>query len=136
MYQMTAEYIGGLRTNGVHVKSGNMLITDAPIDNNGKGEAYSPTDLVCAALCNCMMTIMGIVSDKDDIPLVGLKATIEKTMTSELPRKIAKIKIDFTHSDPALLSQKAKDVLKRSAFTCPVALSLHPEIVQEVSFNF
>lgn len=136
MYQMTAEYIGGLRTNGVHVKSGNTLITDAPTDNNGKGEAYSPTDLVCAALCNCMMTIMGIVSDRDAISLAGLKATIEKTMTSELPRKIAKIKIEFTHPNPTLLTQKDKDVLKRSAFTCPVALSLHPEIVQDISFNF
>jgi len=136
MYQMTAEYIGGLRTNGVHVKSGNTLITDAPTDNNGKGEAYSPTDLVCAALCNCMMTIMGIVSDRDAISLAGLKADIEKTMTSELPRKIAKIKIEFTHPNPTLLTQKDKDVLKRSAFTCPVALSLHPEIVQDISFNF
>ncbi|WP_299250451.1 OsmC family protein [uncultured Cytophaga sp.] len=136
MYQLTAEYIGGLRTNGVHVKSGNTLITDAPTDNNGKGEAYSPTDLVCAALCNCMMTIMGIVSDRDAISLAGLKAAIEKTMTSELPRKIAKIKIEFTHPNPTLLTQKDKDVLKRSAFTCPVALSLHPEIVQDISFNF
>lgn len=136
MYQMTSEYIGGLRTNGIHVKSGNTLITDAPTDNNGKGEAYSPTDLVCAALCNCMMTIMGIVSERDGIQLIGLKSTIEKIMTSELPRKIAVIKINFTHPNPILLSQKDKDVLKRSALTCPVALSLHPEIVQEVLFNF
>ena len=136
MYQMTAEYIGQLRTNGTHVKSGKTMITDAPTDNNGKGEAYSPTDLVCAALCNCMMTIMGIVSERDGISLKGITATIEKTMTGEAPRKIAKIKIDFTHPNPEILSTKQAEVLKRAAYTCPVALSLHPEIVQEVSFNF
>jgi len=133
---MTAEYIGQLRTNGTHVKSGKTIVTDAPTDNNGKGEAYSPTDLVCAALCNCMMTIMGIVSERDGILLKGITATIEKTMTGEAPRKIAKIKIDFTHPNPEILSTKQADVLKRAAYTCPVALSLHPEIVQEVSFNF
>ena len=93
MYQMTAEYIGDLRATGKHLKSGNTLVTDAPIDNNGKGEAYSPTDLVSAALCNCMMTIMGIVAKRDDIPLTSLSATIEKIMTAESPRKIARIKI-------------------------------------------
>src|SRR6478735_5172912 len=100
MYQMTAEYIGELITNGTHIKSGKTIVTDAPTDNNGKGDAYSPTDLVCAALCNCMITIMGIVSERENIPLTGITATIEKTMTSQPPRKIAKIKIDFTHSNP------------------------------------
>ena len=133
---MTAEYIGELRTNGTHIKSGKTIVTDAPIDNNGKGDAYSPTDLVCAALCNCMITIMGIVAERDAIPLKRLSAKIHKTMTSEPPRKIAKIKIDFTHPNPELLSTKQAEVLKRAAYTCPVALSLHPEIVQDVTFNF
>lgn len=133
---MTAEYMGELRTNGTHIKSGKTIVTDAPTDNNGKGDAYSPTDLVCAALCNCMITIMGIVSERDVISLKGITATIQKTMTSEPPRKIAKIKIDFTHPNPESLSTKQAEVLKRAAHTCPVALSLHPEIVQEVSFNF
>jgi len=133
---MTAEYIGELRTNGMHIKSGKTIVTDAPIDNNGKGDAYSPTDLVCAALCNCMITIMGIVAERDAIPLKRLSAKIHKTMTSEPPRKIAKIKIDFTHPNPELLSTKQAEVLKRAAYTCPVALSLHPEIVQDVTFNF
>jgi len=136
MYQMTAEYIGGLRSTGKHIKSGNTIVTDAPVDNNGKGEAYSPTDLVSAALCNCMMTIMGIVAERDQIPVVGIKATIEKIMTTEPPRKIAKIKIDFTHPTPEVLTAKQAEVLKRAAHTCPVALCLHPEIVQEVTFNF
>jgi putative redox protein len=136
MYQMTAEYIGGLRSTGKHIKSGNTIVTDAPVDNNGKGEAYSPTDLVSAALCNCMITIMGIVAEREQIQLVGITATIEKFMTAEPPRKIAKIKIDFTHPAPQLLTAKQAEVLKRAAHTCPVALSLHPEIVQEVTFNF
>ena len=133
---MTAEYIGNLRATGKHLKSGNTIVTDAPIDNNGRGEAYSPTDLVSAALCNCMMTIMGIVAKRDDIPLTSLSATIEKVMTSEPPRKIAKIKIDFTYPNPEILSSKQAEILKRAAHTCPVALCLHPDIVQDVTFNF
>jgi uncharacterized OsmC-like protein len=136
MYQMTAEYMGELRTSGTHIKSGKTIVTDAPTDNNGKGDAYSPTDLVCAALCNCMITIMGIVSERENISLKGISATIEKTMTTEPPRKIAKIKIEFTHPNPELLNTKQADVLKRAAHTCPVALCLHPDIIQEVSFNF
>jgi putative redox protein len=136
MYQMTAEYLGELRVQGTHMKSGNSLVTDAPIDNNGKGDAYSPTDLVCAALCNCMLTIMGIVSNRENIQLEGLKAKIEKVMTSEAPRKIAQIKIAFTHPNPAIITTKQAEILKRAAHTCPVALSLHPEIKQEVVFNF
>ncbi|HSY60928.1 MAG TPA: OsmC family protein [Cytophaga sp.] len=133
---MTAEYMGELRTNGTHIKSGKTIVTDAPTDNNGKGDAYSPTDLVSAALCNCMITIMGITANRENIPLTGIKATIEKIMTAQPPRKIAKIKIDFMHPSPELLNAKQADLLKHAAHTCPVALSLHPEIVQEVAFNF
>ncbi|MGN6648042.1 MAG: OsmC family protein [Cytophaga sp.] len=136
MYQMTAEYVGELRTTGKHLKSGNTIVTDPPVDNNGKGEAYSPTDLVAAALCSCMMTIMGIVAKRDNIPLTSLTATIEKVMTAEPPRKIAKIKIDFTYPNPENLTPKQAEILKRAAHTCPVALSLHPDIVQETTFNF
>lgn len=136
MYQMTAEYIGGLRTAGKHIKSGNTVVTDAPVDNNGRGEAYSPTDLVCTALCSCMMTVMGIVAARENIVFEGITATIEKVMTAEPPRKIAEIHIVFTLPDPKQLSQKQAEILKRAAHTCPVALSLHPDIVQNVSFNF
>ncbi|ABG60427.1 OsmC family protein [Cytophaga hutchinsonii] len=136
MYQMTAEYLGGLRTTGTHLKSGNTVITDAPTDNNGRGEAYSPTDLVSAALCSCMMTIMGIVAARENIVFEGITATIEKIMTKEPPRKIAGIHIAFTLPDPQQLTPKQAEILKRAAHTCPVALSLHPDIVQEVSFNF
>lgn len=136
MYQMTAEYLGGLRTSATHLKSGISILTDAPIDNNGKGEAFSPSDLVCTALCNCMITIMGIVANREQIELTGLTATIEKTMTSELPRKIAAIRIEFQHPDPKLLNEKQAILLKRAAETCPVALSIHPDIKTELGFNF
>jgi putative redox protein len=136
MYQMTAEYLGDLRTSGIHLKSGKTIITDAPVDNNGKGDAYSPTDLVSAALCNCMITIMGITANRDQIPLKGLKATIEKVMSSEPPRKIIAIRIAFEHPNPELINEKQAKILIRAAETCPVALSLHPDIKQEVTFNF
>ncbi len=136
MYQMTAEYIGGLRTTGTHLKSGNTIITDAPTDNNGRGEAYSPTDLVSAALCSCMMTIMGIVATRENIVFEGITATVEKIMTTEQPRKIAQINIAFTLPEPQQLTTKQAEMLKRAAHTCPVALSLHPDIVQKVTFNF
>ncbi|MBC7450085.1 MAG: OsmC family protein [Cytophagales bacterium] len=136
MYQMTSEYLGELRTSSTHLKSGNTIITDAPVDNNGKGDAFSPSDLVCAALCNCMITIMGIVSEREHIVLTGLKATIQKTMTAELPRKIAAIRIGFTHPNPELLNEKQAIILKRAAETCPVALSIHPDITTELFFNF
>ncbi len=130
----TVEYQGGLRTQAVHLKSKNEVITDAPTDNNGKGEAFSPTDLVSAALSSCMMTIMGIVAEREGIDLKGLKSEVVKVMSSN-PRKIAEIKIDFTHSH-LVATEEQKQKLKNAARTCPVALSLSPELKQTVTFNF
>lgn len=128
------EYLGDLRTAAKHLKSGKEIITDAPTDNKGKGEAFSPTDLVCAALTSCMMTIMGQVADREGIDLKGLKADVVKIMVPS-PRKIGEIQITFTH--PGL---KATDVQKQklhnAAHTCPVALSLSDSIKQTVVFNF
>ena len=130
----TAEYMGDLRTKMVHLKSGNTINTDAPIDNQGKGEAFSPTDLVSAALSSCMITIMGQIANRENIDLKGLKSEIVKVMASN-PRKIAEIKIAFSH--PNL---KATDVQKQKlingANTCPVALSLSESIKQTVTFNW
>jgi uncharacterized OsmC-like protein len=128
-------YQGNLRTKATHVASGNTLITDAPVDNNGKGETFSPTDLVCAALGSCMMTIMGIVAEREKIELRDTKFEIIKTMASN-PRKIAKIEIVFDMKANILLSTEQQEKLKRAALTCPVALSLHPDIEQVVSFTF
>ena len=94
MPTIKSSYLGNLRTQANHVLSGNALITDAPLDNNGKGEAFSPTDLVCAALGSCMVTIMGIVAERDGISLEGLSWEVTKIMESS-PRKIKEIQIDF-----------------------------------------
>ncbi len=128
------EYQGNLRTQAKHLKSGNMVVTDAPTDNNGKGEAFSPTDLVSAALSSCMMTIMGMVAEREEVDLKGLRSEVVKIMVAN-PRKIGEIQITFYH--PTL---KATDIqkqkLKNAALTCPVALSLSDAVKQTVVFNF
>jgi putative redox protein len=134
MVTMTAIYLGELRTEATHLKSGNRVITDAPTDNNGKGEAFSPTDLTCASLNSCMMTLMGMLADREAIDLKGLRAEIVKIMASS-PRKIAEIQITFTHPD-LKATDIQKEKLKRAAHTCPVALSLDPSIKQTITFNF
>jgi putative redox protein len=134
MITIKSTYLGELRTEDIHLKSGQKIITDAPTDNNGKGEAFSPTDLACASLCSCMMTIMGIRAQKHNIQLQGLEADITKVMTSN-PRKIAKIKIDFRLEKTNATEEQMK-ILKEAALTCPVALSLNPDIEQDVSFTF
>jgi putative redox protein len=134
MVSITGIYQGDLRTEMTHLKSGIKVITDAPPDNNGKGEAFSPTDLTCASLNSCMMTLMGILAQREGIELKGLRSEIVKIMASN-PRKIAEIKITFTHENlVATEVQKAK--LKRAALTCPVALSLSDSVQQIVEFNF
>jgi putative redox protein len=134
MVSMTGIYLGGLRTEVTHLKSSNKLITDAPPDNNGRGEAFSPTDLTCASLNSCMMTLMGILAQREGIDLEGLRSEIIKVMASN-PRRISEVHIAFFH--PSLIATDVqKEKLKRAALTCPVALSISPEIKQEVQFNF
>ena len=130
----TVEYLGDLRTQATHLKSGQKITTDAPTDNQGKGEAFSPTDLVSSALSSCMMTIMGQVAGREGVNLTGLRTDVVKLMSAN-PRKIAEIKITFTHPDlKATDVQKQK--LKNAALTCPVALSLSESLKQTVTFNF
>ncbi len=124
-------YQGNLRTMANHINSGNTLITDAPTDNNGKGEAFSPTDLVATSLASCMITIMGIKARDKGIDIEGIESEITKIMESN-PRRIKEIKvvikmptIEISHSDRKLLEKVAK--------TCPVAMSIHPDIIQTVS---
>lgn len=134
MPQIKSSYLGKLRTEALHLASANRIITDAPTDNHGRGEAFSPTDLVCASLCSCMMTIMGIRASKHNITLEGLEADVTKHMSSD-PRQIARIEIAFRlgHTDA---SAEQRAMLKDAALHCPVALSLNPEIKQEVHFDF
>jgi putative redox protein len=134
MVSMTGFYQGDLRTEVTHLKSKNKIITDAPVDNNGKGEAFSPTDLTCASLNSCMMTLMGILAQREEINLKGLRSEIVKVMAAN-PRKIAEIQITFTH-DNLVATDVQKEKLKRAALTCPVALSLHDSLKQTIHFNF
>lgn len=127
-------YDGNLRTSATHLRSGNQFITDAPPDNNGKGEAFSPTDMVSTALASCMMTIMGIVAEREGIDMTGLHASVDKEMASN-PRKIARVGLHFEWDNcKATAAERAK--LKKAGLTCPVALSLHPDLKQDVVFNF
>ncbi|WP_019946964.1 OsmC family protein [Hymenobacter aerophilus] len=133
MSTITARYAGQLRTEATHAGSGNSILTDAPTDNQGRGEAFSPTDLVCAALGSCMMTIMGIVAERHSLDLTSTTWDTTKHMLSD-PRRIGQI--DLTFRLPAALPQKERDLLERAAKTCPVALSLNPEIKQQVQFLY
>ncbi|RAJ02510.1 putative OsmC-like protein [Chitinophaga skermanii] len=133
----TAEivYNGELRTTSTHVRSGTVIETDAPVDNQGKGERFSPTDLVASALGSCMISIMGIKARDNNWKIEGTKVAIVKHMGTE-PRRI--VQIDVTIDFPAGhdLDDKAKTILERAALTCPVAKSLHPDLVQNVTFNW
>lgn len=131
---ISAQYKGDLRTEARHLRSGNTIITDAPPDNNGKGMAFSPTDLVCSALGSCMMTLMGILANRENIDLKGMTWEVEKIMTAN-PRKIAEVRIAFHHPN-LVATDVQKEKLRRAALTCPVALSLHESIKQDVTFNF
>lgn len=126
-------YLGELRTSSIHIQSGTEILSDAPTDNHGKGEAFSPTDLLANALGSCMVSIMAIKSKDLHLNLEGSSVEVTKIMQTE-PRKIAKIIIVMNMS--VSVDQRAKLILERSAMTCPVLLSLHPDIVKEVTFNW
>jgi putative redox protein len=127
-------YLGELRTEAVHVQSGSKLITDAPVDNQGKGEAFSPTDLVATALGSCMLTIMGIAARNLNFDMNGTRIGITKVMSAE-PRRIGEIIIDldFPRND---YPDKVKKAIRYAAATCPVAKSLHPDLKQSIRFSF
>lgn len=134
MATIQTTYIGDLRTEATHVKTGITLITDAPIDNQGKGEAFSPTDLLSASLGSCMLTIMGIAAREHGMQIDGTTCSVTKIMASD-PRRVGEIQITFNF--PASdYSAKQKAILQRSGLTCPVAESLHPDLKQTVVFNF
>ena len=127
-------YTGDLRTSSVHLKSGMEIITDAPVDNQGKGEAFSPTDLLATSLGNCMLTIVGIAARNHGFSIDGTTAEITKVM-GEYPRRVTEIHVNLQF--PANnYSEKDKAIIERSAKTCPVAYSLHPDIVQEIIFSY
>ena len=127
------KYKGELRTEAEHLRSGKTIITDAPIDNQGKGEAFSPTDLVATALASCMMTIMGIVAERDGIKLEGTIAEVEKIMAKN-PRRIGEIKIKIKFSQK--LNRDEREKLERAAKTCPVSGSLNESLKETFEFIY
>lgn len=128
-------YNGSLRTTSTHLQSGKEIITDAPLDNNGKGEAFSPTDLLATSFGNCMMTIMGIAANTHGIDLTGLSAEVTKVMAAE-PRRVSEIHVNFDFPLKNQYTDKDKKILEHAALTCPVHYSLHPDIKREVNFNW
>jgi len=126
-------YLGNLRTENQHLKSGNTFITDAPTDNNGKGEAFSPTDTVATGLANCMITVMGIKARDMNVDMDGTTAMVTKTMAAN-PRRISKIEVVLNF--PSGIDEKAKKILENTARTCPVLYSLHPDIEKDIVFNW
>jgi uncharacterized OsmC-like protein len=126
-------YLGDLRTSSIHLQSGNEIISDAPLDNNGKGEAFSPTDTVANALASCMMTVMGIKARDLEVDLKGSTAAVKKIMNAE-PRRIGVIEITFEMVGTA--DQKNISILERTAMTCPVFMSLNTEIEKRITFNW
>ncbi|MDO7884807.1 OsmC family protein [Hymenobacter cheonanensis] len=130
----TARYEGHLRTEATHTASGTVIQTDAPVDNHGRGEAFSPTDLVGTALGTCILTTMAIVAERHQVDLVGASFKMEKIMSQDAPRRIAQLNVEL-HL-PASLNERDRALMERTAHTCPVALSLNPEIKQEVRFIY
>jgi putative redox protein len=134
MVAIQFEYQGNLHCNAVHGPSGTALDTDAPKDNQGRGESFSPTDLVATALGTCMLTVMGIMARTLNIDIAGTTATVEKEMTTNPPRRIQKlaVRIHIPHSISA--DDRAK--LERAAHTCPVHKSLHPDVETPIEFSW
>lgn len=126
-------YKGALRTEAEHLQSGSKMITDAPVDNHGKGEAFSPTDTVATALATCMLTVMGIKAENMEADITGTTAEVTKTMASD-PRRISRIEVRLKF--PAEYSEKDTKVLEHTARTCPVLQSLHPDIEKDITFQY
>jgi putative redox protein len=131
----TVIYEGELRTVATHLQSGTKIETDAPTDNQGKGERFSPTDLVATALGSCMATTMGIKARDMQVDLRGMKLSIQKLMKPD-PRRIAGVNVIFEFPAGFQADDKQKAILERTALTCPVAVSLHPDIELKVEFNW
>lgn len=131
----TVVYEGNLRTVCTHLKSGTSIETDAPTDNQGQGERFSPSDLLATSLGACMMTIMGIKARDMQVDLAGMKIECEKIMKQE-PRRVGGINLTFHFPDTLIVSEKQKTILENAAHTCPVIYSIHPDIAVNVQFNW
>jgi len=128
-------YNGNLHTTATHIRSGTVIETDAPLDNGGKGEAFSPTDLVAAALASCMCTLMGISAKARGIELRNIECEVEKIMAAN-PRRIGEIKVKVVVQGPGIFSDGERSILERAALTCPVFESLHPDCIKTILFDW
>ena len=127
MIETRINYEGELHCSALHVPSGNVIATDAPVDNNGRGEAFSPTDLVATALGACMATVMGIVAKRKDVELAGMKITVHKEMSTDAPRRIIALPVFITM--PIVETHVIAPLLQAAVHACPVHHSIHPDIV-------
>ena len=125
-------YQGDLRTTAIHLQSSNKIITDAPTDNQGKGEAFSPTDLLATSLASCMLTIIGIKARDMEIDIAGTTADVTKVMAAD-PRRVSEVHVAITFNQQ--LDEKTQKIFYNTALMCPVAKSIHPDIIQKVTIN-
>lgn len=134
MIEVNVTYEGDLRCKAVHGPSGESLHTDAPVDNNGRGESFSPTDLVATALATCMATVIGIIGKRKDIPLAGMKVRVEKHMSADAPRRIVRLPVEIEMPLPPDHPERA--LLESAARGCPVHQSVHPDIDKPITWNW
>ena len=132
---MLTKYKGSLRNEVTHLQSGTTILTDAPLDNHGKGESFSPTDLLASSLGCCMLTIMGISAESYGFTLEGTTVETEKIMGTD-PRRVVEIKIDFHFPEGSNFTPQQKRIIESAAKTCPVANSLHPDLKKTINFNW
>jgi putative redox protein len=132
--QIEVVYEGSLRCRATHAPSGRELVTDAPVDNQGKGESFSPTDLVATALGACMLTIMGIAAQKHGLDLTGARITVKKHMRADPERRIGRLEAEIVV--PRALDERSRRLLEKAALTCPVHKSLHPSVEAPVVFRW
>lgn len=134
MVKVSIEYTGELHCRATHGPSGCVIETDAPVDNHGKGESFSPTDLTAASLGACMSTVMGIVAQRHGIELKGMRVEVVKEMSKDTPRRIIRLPVEIWVPLPK--SHEKREMLERAALTCPVHHSLHPDIEKPVTFHW
>lgn len=134
MVEIQIDYEGQLRCSARHMPSGGMISTDAPVDNEGRGESFSPTDLVATALVTCMATIMGIAAKQREIDLGGLRMSVKKEMSADLPRRISRLTVEIFV--PLAESHPDRRVLEGAALNCPVNQSIHPDIEVSIAWHW
>jgi len=134
MVEIKISYEGELHCNAAHAPSGQTLVTDAPVDNNGRGQSFSPTDLVATALGSCMATVIGIVAQRKNIPVEGMAITVRKFMATDTPRRISRLELDLDIPLPA--DHPDRNLLESAARGCPVHHSIHPDINVVMNWNW